>query len=675
MFFERIFINNFGVFRGTQILDLAPKSPEKPVVLIGGLNGSGKTTLLHAIQIALYGKRAKVSNRNTLPYDEYLRRSLNDSSNWKNCSIGLSFSRWADNEKQNFVVTRAWTAKDDRILEKLSVTRNGTLDQYLTDTWADYVEEMVPVDISELFFFDGERIEAFADPETSRQLLANGVNTLLGLNLVTRLQADLTVLERRKRLELKSDKVQDDLSALEAKIDKVTETRERLVQERAAQNGQLLRRKNELKNAQDSYANAGGTLFEQRELIEGERTRLVSDFKDNECWLRHLAEGPAPLLLAQDLLNSIRDQSEAEEIAAKSALVHQILVERDQELVNFLESVNVCQDARMLADRFLSQDRTRRSSASGAPIYLHLTSEAVEDLQHLQRRELPEIHSAIQSALEKNDELRNKIVEVDRKLAGVPSQDFLFGIKTQRDAAVEAVENAEKSLLEIDEQLRKLDTELALLEANYKNLLETTVGERLDSEDAQRTIEHSILIRETMDRFRKVIAARHTDRIATFVLDSFKRLLRKDSLLSDLTIDPDSFELKLYDAVGRVRSPERLSAGERQLLAVSLLWGLARASGYPLPVVVDTPLGRLDGKHRDNLVQNYYPNASHQVILLSTNKEIDSELFHKLEPFISTSYLLEYSDDTRGTEIKDGYFDGLWQSNTSDFLSRQKTSS
>lgn len=178
-----------------------------------------------------------------------------------------------------------------------------------------------------------------------------------------------------------------------------------------------------------------------------------------------------------------------------------------------------------------------------------------------------------------------------------------------------------------------------------------------------------------MAKFRRSVTERHTGRIAALVLDSFRHLLRKESLISDLTIDAETFAVEIRDQTGKILSPDRLSAGERQLLAVSILWGLARASGYPLPVAVDTPLGRLDSVHRDNLVENYFPNASHQVILLSTNKEIDAELFRKLEPFVSCAYRLEYDDRTKSTQIKTGYFDDLWQSNTSDFRSRQKTNS
>ena len=92
--------------------------------------------------------------------------------------------------------------------------------------------------------------------------------------------------------------------------------------------------------------------------------------------------------------------------------------------------------------------------------------------------------------------------------------------------------------------------------------------------------------------------------------------------------------------------------------AIALLWGLARASGRHLPVAIDTPLGRLDSKHRKNLVERYFPQASHQVILLSTDTEIqdqDVKLLRK-QNAIAREYLLKHDAKKSSTEVVSGYF-------------------
>jgi DNA sulfur modification protein DndD len=87
-----------------------------------------------------------------------------------------------------------------------------------------------------------------------------------------------------------------------------------------------------------------------------------------------------------------------------------------------------------------------------------------------------------------------------------------------------------------------------------------------------------------------------------------------------------------------------------------MLWGLARASGRTVPTIIDTPLGRLDSSHRGHLVQRYFPVASHQVILLSTDEEIDECHLERLKPYLSRSYRLEYDNSLRSTIPKEGYF-------------------
>src|SRR5205807_8012674 len=92
--------------------------------------------------------------------------------------------------------------------------------------------------------------------------------------------------------------------------------------------------------------------------------------------------------------------------------------------------------------------------------------------------------------------------------------------------------------------------------------------------------------------------------------------------------------------------------------SLSVLWALAKASGRPLPMVIDTPLGRLDSEHRGHLVDRYFPHTSHQVIILSTDTEIDRTYVRTLTPSISHSYQLRYDQGDARCIIEDGYFWG-----------------
>lgn len=202
------------------------------------------------------------------------------------------------------------------------------------------------------------------------------------------------------------------------------------------------------------------------------------------------------------------------------------------------------------------------------------------------------------------------------------------------------------------------DRDIAQLREREARLAEADALERFKGEDADRVLLHSARVRGTLLRFREAVIARHVSRIEALVLESFQRLVRKPGLISRLEIDPITFALQLTAGDGHVMVPSQLSAGERQLLAVAILWGLAKASGRPLPTVIDTPLGRLDSHHRSRLVERYFPHASHQVILLSTDEEISGPYHAALLPWIGRSYRLEFDEAARRTVIEDGYLQG-----------------
>ena len=135
------------------------------------------------------------------------------------------------------------------------------------------------------------------------------------------------------------------------------------------------------------------------------------------------------------------------------------------------------------------------------------------------------------------------------------------------------------------------------------------------------------------------------DRLSGLITESFRFLLAEEV---DGRADPDRSGDVCHHPVrprGTALAKERLSEGEKQIFAISVLWGLARASSRPLPAVIDTPMARLDATHRRNLVERYFPNASHQVVILSTDTEVDRDYYQALQPHIARAYHLNYDED------------------------------
>jgi DNA sulfur modification protein DndD len=245
---------------------------------------------------------------------------------------------------------------------------------------------------------------------------------------------------------------------------------------------------------------------------------------------------------------------------------------------------------------------------------------------------------------------------MDMELARVPTADAIAGLQQELEHARERWQERRVVQAAQEDKIRLLERQLEDAEHRLKRELGDSVETEVDREHVGRVLKHSAKMRDTLGKFRVTVMRKHAEGLERLILGSFSQLLRKSNLVSGLTIDPSTFRIELTGGDGKPLPFGRLSAGERQLLATSILWGLARASGRPLPTIIDTPLGRLDSSHREHLLERYFPVASHQVILLSTDKEIDEASLHHLKRFIGRYYELQFDERTRSTKITDGYF-------------------
>ena len=191
---------------------------------------------------------------------------------------------------------------------------------------------------------------------------------------------------------------------------------------------------------------------------------------------------------------------------------------------------------------------------------------------------------------------------------------------------------------------------------SLKQLLNIKINQDLENLDKQRYVEYSSKIKQIITQFHVETLNYHIKKLEKFIFSCFQTLLRKKNLIKKIKIDTKSYELKIFDKKAHEINSENLSAGERQLLAVAILWGLAKASTNVAPTIIDTPLGRLDSEHRINLVEKYFPQASQQVILLSTDEEINERYLKKINPYLSRSYLINYDHNKNGSKIQEGYF-------------------
>jgi DNA sulfur modification protein DndD len=657
MILDAITLQNFGVYGARQEVILTPEGDGRPIILFGGLNGGGKTTFLDAVQLVFYGKKARISNRGKLSYQDYLRGAIHRGADpAEGAAITIQFRRTVEGEMHAYRVRRSWKAGTKGIEENVDVQRDGEPDSLLSEHWEEYIESYIPSGISHLFFFDAEQIKDLAEGEHAAELLGTAIHSLLGLDLVERLETDLIALERKKKT---SSKTGEDANKVRHSEEEVTRL-DRLVAEAIHEKAHLTSEADQLLKAQqqcqERFRLEGGDLYLKRDEMDAERSRLEKAVAGEEQALRELAAGAAPLLMILPLLKKTEQQADKETQVTKAQILVQALEERDTQVLNQLQDAKLAAKQLDLLEKILVKDRQSRQKLVGEPCFLHADDTLARELRHLTQSVLPDAAKKITYHLEKTTSLREQLARAETALARVPAEDSVATLQRELESLRVQIQQKKAEVEATEAKLQVLARQHQTADEALKRLLEADADQQIDREDQGRLLKHSAKVRTTLAKFRTTVIRKHAKRIERLMLDSFKQLLRKTSLVSDLKIDPETFQIELTGGDGTPLPFDRLSAGERQLLATSLLWGLARASGRPLPTIIDTPLGRLDSTHRKHLIERYFPVASHQVILLSTDEEIDEDSLQRLQKYVGHSYHLQFDERSRATQITKGYF-------------------
>ena len=656
MLLTEIVLNNVGVFLGRHAIDLSGSTRDKPVVLFGGLNGGGKTTFLESLQLGLYGRLANTGRRGKRAYEAYLENLINQHvSLTEGAAIQVAFREFEDQAEVDYRVVRTWRQVRSKVQEQVEVYVNGTFDSQLSESWDEVVERFLPQKLCNLFFFDGEQIEALADPHQSRDILETAISGLLGLELVDQLVTDLQVVRRNKLREKpdsgygkKFEEIDQELKELKTEKEKKETLRENAVVEQG-------KARNELDRANAEYEKHGGHLLDQ--LRDLERQKL--DHKATQSHLREelrtLATGPLPLQVLDQQLRELYSQSEHEHEARTRRESLPLMQERDESVVDWLKEHS--EDPKLLKKlrSYLDASRKEQMRAAQAELRIDLAPVAMSQISALQDEELQRSSTAAQELIRELEKVEQGLMETERLLVRVPEEAALTDVISRRERARVECDRLATELESLDQEITNLYETIANKQQTQAALEKEARLDGLKDQLEGRVVDTADRMSATMQTFKRRVLERHLARLEALILDSYQSLLRKGGLISGVRISPDTLELSVLGAGGHRIEPNRLSAGERQLLATSILWGLAKASGRALPVVIDTPLGRLDSSHRTNLVDNYFPNASHQVILLSTDEEIDGRYYQRLAPNVGAQYEIFFDEERGGSAIRTGY--------------------
>lgn len=657
MKFIRLRLINIGAFHGSYDFDLRTDSSQQNVVLFGGKNGAGKTTILESVKLALFGPLAYGYKSESAPYFDKIQTKLNKiarKNREQRFQVILDLEIIEDFQKNHYTLLRSWSPTKTAIKEDFTVLRNRVeLSSIEKEHFQNKLRENTPPQLMDLCLFDGEKIAQVISDEVLSDYLKETAKVMFNLDLFENLETDLQTY-------LKQENIQNTLTADQQEIVDLTTHHETLLTRKE----QLLLEIQHLEQALESnhalhkdliknYETHGGLLKEQREALLRELNELELDRKIMMESTRESLSSLLPFALVSSQLIGIQKQMQNE--------IKNELIENVDELFKpdgFQYIINQMQQKGSI-------------SLNGSEVAAQLRDELVSFLSN----QLPDpIHRA---SFEQRSDIQSMIVQLRDFNAESLKDNFKRNsdlIKRSQRIRKQLSDNDETSeLRELLQNISETQGSITLLEHSLaqKHIIQseleakiTEVGQKLTAAEEKQLRNKknenifaiSSRVVEVSKQFRKIQMAKKLQEVEMDAVKMLRQLFRKELFVVRVWIHPETFQLKLYDSLNEEILKDNLSAGEKQILLLSTMWAMAKSSNRRLPFIFDTLLGRLDQTHKKSIIQHFIPKCGEQVIILSTDSEVDEEHYQLIHPIVAKKYLLDYSTADSTVHVHDQYF-------------------
>lgn len=641
-------IENLGPFRERQTIDFGISSG-KPVILVKALNGSGKTTLLTALQIGLYGQKA-LSGFKRSEYEQ-LMLGLQRRDALGHGVVEIDVVVEVSGVSRLINVRREWSAYNDGIQENLAVFEEGELALDLAQTWDEFISSILPVELVQLFLFDGEKIEALANPDRLPDLLKRATEVFLGIGGIDALGNDLKALERRTTLRNKNTSEEFEAARLnisnwESQEIELGERIQRLTQEQASSRNAVEQAQIALDRYTIKAKRRGLAAYEQAASIRNDVIAAQNALDSAKVNLANTMSDPIlPIAWLTSFWTSYCDAWDADQHTRHVTQLRQEFMKRDQRVLSALATTVPAVEIDVLKEA-LERD-IELYSTNSKDAEQRLLDAPPKDIE----RQLEVSRRQVWRELETLKTAQSKLDKAEREIGQIPAEEQISDILL-------ALQEHSKVALAAEGRLSALTQQL---DEAHKNLVHVRMRlnaaqERLGTEFRDRSLEAkgldaSARTRKVLSVFKDRLLASRAQWLSDMITTEFRNLLHKRNLIARVLIDPMTYQVSIQDSKQELLPMERLSAGERQLLAIAVLSALIKERKGRFPVVVDTPLARLDQQHRSTLIKQFFATVSHQVIVLSTDKEVDGAAYEALRPFTSAEYSFDFDDDEGRTIV------------------------
>ena len=638
MIISALCVENFRVFKGKHQINLEPKK-NQPIVLFGGLNGAGKTSILTAVKLALFGKASLKGNITSKVYSDYLEDQINrGDGNLNSASVALEFEYAKLGKPYKYYVERSWQTNDGKVKESLVIHENEKELSELNISQAQgFIFDLIPLGVADLFFFDGEKIKEMADDEDGI-VLVEALKKLVGVDLVEKAAFDTgVVLRKNKKMggskedQKLIDKLEAELRDTEEKIEQLTSDYSNSYLPYEAELGVKLRK------AKQKLDESGGAWSKSRDELIAEQGTISAEKRELQSKMIEMMRGDIIFASAPNFTKKLLTQLNKDLLVTKAK-------DFNDQIDKKISDLKVS-DASML--KLVEQLKNKEIDGARHQVSSYQFSEAEKVITQSSQSK-----KSLLTTLEEYENAELRLDDLGLNISRAPDESELKAIFSSINAIELDIEKANFKKTELKREIKeKLNIGIKLtheLDKAYTKLKSDEDTIKIDATG------NKVIV--AMDRLSQNLIK---DKISELELEFnrvFQRLTRKKDMAHKVRINPENFKIELIDKLGNTVNKKRISSGEKQIYAFSMLESLGKVSGRSLPFIVDTPLGRLDSNHRTRLVENFFPKIGEQVIVLSTDTEVDVEFYEALSPHIGKSYEIVYNESEGSSSVDSGYF-------------------
>ncbi|MGA6840596.1 DNA sulfur modification protein DndD [Priestia megaterium] len=666
MLLKKLIFDNYKTYYGYQEIDLyIPKEVREEkgqnIILLGGLNGAGKTTILKAILYVLFGKRGISESEYKRLFSNVINNSFFDEGG-RQCSVSLiletdSGEEWSLKVKWYFDQSKRMTHEERELDVKKkgsSLAKRARIENI--EVFNKFIDRIIPYHAAPFFVFDGEEIKDIILRQNSNEM-KESIQKITGMEAHKHLLIDLRSLKNSLENKLAKSVSQVKLNNIKREAEEIEGTITTLESKKIKFLADIQKYKQLISQAHEERNAKILQNSKSREVIVKNQSRVSTQLELSTKELDDFLEKNIINIILKDKVLDLKKQLKLENEINHKKLLQNASLSPYRRFIEQLLSKSITPA--------LTDDQLEQIKKIGEEVWIK-----ENDIKHTVPSDFQEVHDISNNdynyLINLTSKDKSQVVNLINKIEKLQQElnKLEFDIRNAPEAVNIEEENKRIDLLveksgEINTKFKALNRRLNNVSEERANLLNNL--SRMSSQDENlEELQRRYIQVESIIKVMEQYVSELTKMKATFIKEEFSKMLRqlfrKQDEFGKIEFDINTYTVRLYNDRMQEISIQDRSAGEMQMIASALIWALTKASDLSLPMVIDTPLGRLDSYHRNHLINHYYKELSEQVIILSTDTEITQEYITLMEKNSYKQYMLDYDENKKYTVIRDGYF-------------------